>query len=157
MGVLGLGFEAVAFLAVDVALVRVVGFAFGFALGLGLALVVDLPAVLEAVVFGLAGDFFVPVVVDLDAAGFGLGEEDLAWEVFALVAVEAVFALALGLALDRLVLGEEDTFGLGAEFSELEVFGLGESADFTIMLGFVRISCLSIFARISSSSIVPYP
>ena len=157
MGVLGLGFEAVAFLAVDVALVRVVGFAFGFALGLGLALVVDLPAVLEAVVFGLAGDFFVPVVVDLDTAGFGLGEEDLAWEVFALVAVEAVFALALGLALDRLVLGEEDTFGLGAEFSELEVFGLGESADFTIMLGFVRISCLSIFARISSSSIVPYP
>ena len=157
MGVLGFGFEAVAFLAVDVALVRVVGFAFGFALGLGLALVVDLPAVLEAVVFGLAGDFFVPVVVDLDAAGFGLGEEDLAWEVFALVAVEAAFALALGLALDRLVLGEEDTFGLGAEFSELEVFGLGESADFTIMLGFVRISCLSIFARISSSSIVPYP
>ena len=157
MGVLGLGFEAVAFLAVDVALVRVVGFAFGFALGLGLALVVDLPAVLEAVVFGLAGDFFVPVVVDLDAAGFGLGEEDLAWEVFALVAVEAVFALALGLALDRLVLGDEDTFGLVPEFSDLEVFGLGESADFTIMLGFVRISCLSIFARISSSSIVPYP
>ena len=157
MGVLGLGFEAVAFLAVDVALARVVGFAFGFALGFGLALVVDLPAVLEAVVFGLAGDFFVPVVVDLDAAGFGLGDKDLAREVFALVAVEAVFALALGLALDRLVLGEEDTFGLGAEFSDLEVFGLGESADFTIMLGFNRISCLSILARISSSSIVPYP
>ena len=56
MGVLGLGFEAVAFLAVDVALVRVVGFAFGFALGLGLALVGDLPAVLEAVVFGSAGN-----------------------------------------------------------------------------------------------------
>ena len=157
MGLLGLGFEAVAFLAVDVALARVVGFAFGFALGLGLALAADWEAVLEAVVFGLAGDFLVPVVDDLDAADFGLGETDLAREVFALVEVEAVFALALGLALDPLVLGEEDTFGLDAEFSVLEVFGLGESADFPIMLGFVRISCLSIFARISSSSIVPYP
>ena len=155
MGVFGLGFEAVAFLAVDVALARVVGFAFGFAPGLGLALAVDLPAVLEAVVFGLAGDFFVPVVVDLDDAGFGLGEEDLAREVSAFVGVEAVFAFALGLALDRLVLGDEDTFGLVPEFSRLEVFGLGESEDFTIMLGFERISCLSISARISSSSIVP--
>ena len=150
---MGLGFEAVAFLAVDVALARVVGFAFGFALGFGLALAVDL----ESAFLGLAGDFFVPVVVDLDAAGFGLGEEDWAREVFALVAVEAVFALALGLALDRLVLGDEDTFGLVPEFSDLEVFGLGESADFTIILGSERISCLSIFARISSSSIVPYP
>ena len=74
-----------------------------------------------------------------------------------MVAVEAVFAFALGLALDRLVLGDEDTFGLETDLSDLEVFGLGESADFTIMLGFDRISCLSIFARISSSSIVPYP
>ena len=155
MGVLGLGFEAVAFFAVDVALVREVGFTFGFALGLGLALVVDLPAVLEAAVFGLAGDFFVPVVFELDAAGFGLGKTDLAPEVFAFVGVEAVFALALGLALDRLVLGDEDPFGLVPEFSGFEVFGLGESADFTIMLGFERISCLSILARISSSSIVP--
>ena len=67
---------------------RAVGFAFGFALGLGLALVVDL----EAAVLGFAGDFLDPVDFDLDAAGFGLGEEDLAPEVFALVTVVAVFA-----------------------------------------------------------------
>ena len=153
MGVLGLGFEAVAFLAVDVAFARAGGFAFGFDLDLGLGLEVDL----DAAVFGFAGDFFVPVVVDLDAAGFGLGETDLAPEVFALVAVEAVFALALGLALDRLVLVDEDTFDLETDLLDPEVFDLDESADFTIMLGLERISCLSIFARISSSSIVPYP
>tara|TARA_B100000886_G_C19998886_1_gene317159 strand:- start:24 stop:149 length:126 start_codon:yes stop_codon:yes gene_type:complete len=41
------------------------------------------------------------MVVDLDTAGFGLGETDLAREVFALVTLVAVFASALGLALDR--------------------------------------------------------
>jgi len=153
LGVLGFGFEAVAFLAPDVTLARAAGFAFGFASGFGLALVIDL----EAAVFGFAGDFLDPVVVDLGAAGFGLGEGDSDRVFFALVAVEAVFALALGFALAFLVLVDEDTFGLETDLSGPEVFGLGESADFTIMLGFDRISCLSIFARISSSSIVPYP
>ena len=91
MGVLGLGFEAVAFLAADVTLARAAGF------GFGLALAVDL----EAAVFGFVGDFLDPMVVDLDTAGFGLGETDLAREVFALVTVVAVFASALGLALVR--------------------------------------------------------
>ena len=74
--------------------VRTAGLAFGFAFGLGLALVLGL----DAAVFDLTGDFLDPVVVDLDAAGFALGETDLAREVFALVDVEAAFAFALGLA-----------------------------------------------------------
>ena len=69
----------------------------GFALGFGLALGIDL----EAAVFGFAGDFVDPVDFDLDTAAFGLDETDLAPDVFALVTVVAVFALALGLAFDR--------------------------------------------------------
>ena len=148
---MGLGFEAVAFFAVEVAFARVVGFAFGFALGFGLALVVDL----DAAVFGFAGDFLDPVVVDLDAATFRLGETDLAPEVFALVVVVVVFALVLGLALDRLELRGEDTFGLETDFADREVACFDESVDFRTSLGLERISCFSILARISSSSIVP--
>jgi len=133
--------------------VRTAGLAFGFAFGLGLALVLGL----DAAVFDLAGDFLDPVVVDLDAAGFALGETDLAREVFALVDVEAAFAFVLGLAWGRFVLGEEDTFGLDGGFSALLLVVLDESTDFTTILGLDRISCLSILARISSSSIVPYP
>jgi len=99
---------------VEVAFARAVGFAFGFALGFGLALVVDL----DAAVIGFAGDFLDPVVVDLDAAAFRLGETGLAPEVFALVVVEVAFALVLGLALDRLGLGDEDPFGLDADFAD---------------------------------------
>jgi hypothetical protein len=138
---------------VDVALARAVGLALGLAFDFGLAWVFDL----DATVLDFAGDFLDPVVEDLDTAGFGLGEEDLAREVFALVAVEPVFAFALGLALVRLVLADEDTFGLETDLSDPKVFDFGESADFTTILGLERISCLSIFARISSSSIVPYP
>lgn len=133
--------------------VRTAGLAFGFAFGLGLALVLGL----DAAVFDLAGDFLDPVVVDLDAAGFALGETDLAREVFALADVEAAFALVLGIAWGRFVLGEEDTFGLDEDFSALLLVVLDESTDFTTILGLDRISCLSILARISSSSIVPYP
>ena len=71
--------------------------ALGFAFGLGLALVPDG----DAAVFGFAGDFRDPVVVDLDAIGFVLDETDLAREVFTLVVEETVFASALGFALDR--------------------------------------------------------
>lgn len=148
---MGLGFEAVAFFAVEVAFARAVGFAFGFALGFGLALVVDL----DAAVFGFAGDFLDPVVVGLDAAAFRLGETGLAPEVFALVVVVVVFALVLGLALDRLELRGEDTFGLETDFADREVACFDESADFRTSLGLERISCFSILARISSSSIVP--
>ena len=133
--------------------VRTAGLAFGFTFGLGLALVLGL----DAAVFDLAGDFLDPVVVDLDAAGFALGETDLAREVFALADVEAAFALVLGIAWGRFVLGEEDTFGLDEDFSALLLVVLDESTDFTTILGLERISCLSILARISSSSIVPYP
>ena len=98
----------------EVAFARAVGFAFGFALGFGLALVVDL----DAAVIGFAGDFLDLVVVDLDAAAFRLGETGLAPEVFALVVVEVAFALALGLALDRLELGDEDPFGFDADFAD---------------------------------------
>tara|TARA_B100000963_G_C22340484_1_gene542759 strand:- start:205 stop:615 length:411 start_codon:yes stop_codon:yes gene_type:complete len=136
-----------------VTLARAAGFAFGFAFSLGLALAVDL----DTAVFGFAGDFLDPVVVDLDDARFGLGEGDWAWVAFALVAVEVVFDLALGFALDRLVLVDEGSFGLETDLSGPEVFGLGESADFPTALGLKLISCLSILARISSSSIVPYP
>ena len=118
MGVLGFGFEGVAFLTGEVDLGRAVDLALGFAFGLGLGLALALVVDLDAVVFGFAGDFLDPAVVDLDTAGFGLGEEDLAPDVFALVAVGAVFALALGLAFDSLVLGDEDTFGLDADFSD---------------------------------------
>ena len=115
---MGLGFEAVAFFAVEVAFARAVGFAFGFAfgfaLGFGLALVVDL----DAAVFGFAGDFLDPVVVGLDAAAFRLGETGLAPEVFALVVGEVAFALVWGLALDRLGLGDEDPFGFDAGFTD---------------------------------------
>lgn len=134
--------------------VRTAGIALGFAFGLGLALVLGL----DAAVFDLAGDFLDPVVVDLDAAGFALGETDLAREVFALVDVEAAFAFVLGLAWGRFVLGEEeDTFGLDGGFSALLLVVLDESTDFTTILGLESISCLSILARTSSSSIVPYP
>ena len=85
-----------------------------WALGFGLALVVDL----DAAVFGFAGDFLDPVVVGLDAAAFRLGETGLAPEVFALVVGEVAFALVLGLALDRLGLGDEDPFGLDAGFAD---------------------------------------
>ena len=58
------------------------------------------------------------MVVGLDAAAFRLGETGLAPEVFALVVGEVAFALVLGLALDRLGLGDEDPFGLDAGFAD---------------------------------------
>jgi len=57
--------------------------------------------------------------------------------------------------LDRLELRGEDTFGLETDFADREVACFDESADFRTSLGLERISCFSILARISSSSIVP--